>query len=154
MPAVDAAVDPDLQLPDDAARAAAAAQAARFAQPGDGERIDDGDGAAAPGVGAARVPMMTPAGGGGGGAQAEPDQPGRIERDEAALQMLQEMFHNEDYALALVVAAANRLGDFQPVSAAARVQKKLVQLPRLRDGFLPATDVDARRTKEFDSLEL
>ena len=40
-----------------------------------------------------------------------------IERDEAALQALQKMYHDEDYAMDLVKQAADRLGDFQPAVA-------------------------------------
>ena len=76
-----------------------------------------------------------------------------IERDEAALQALQKMYHDEDYAMDLVKQAADRLGNFQPAVAAARVMKSLVQIPRLKDTDMPASSIDARRTQEFDSLE-
>ena len=44
-----------------------------------------------------------------------------IERDEAALQALQKMYHDEDYAMDLVKQAADRLGDFQPYTECSRM---------------------------------
>ena len=155
LPAVDA--DDAARVAEEAARAEAALRAARFAAPGLGAGAEDGGGAEAPGVGAEMVPMGSPpgaGGAGGGGAHGGPDQPGMIERDEAALQALQKMYHDEDYAMDLVMEAATRLGDFQPAVAAARVMKSLVRIPRLKDAYGPVSSIDARRTQEFDSLEL
>ena len=114
LPAVDADDAARAAAAEEVARAEAAARAARFAAPGLGAGAEDGGGAEALGVGADRVPMGSPPGAGGGGAHGGPDQPGMIERDEAALQALQKMYHDEDYAMDLVKQAADRLGDFQP----------------------------------------